>query len=167
VAHADMLATYMRAARASNADVLTDISDNYNDMKLSHRSLAVGNAFAHNFFVNDYGKANFCTRPAPALEMGGHDTSQWSWSPYVDWDFFTRASLRGLQIELVPLPLYSYTMNSANSIWYGMTSESQKYEGHRKMIEEVARHAPPALRDILMFARFQLGLPKLNTSGIF
>ncbi len=167
VAHADMLGTYMQAARASGADVLTDFSDNYENGKLSHRSLAVGNAFAHNFFINNYGKANFCARPGPALALGGHDTGAWSRSPYVDWDFFTRVSLGGLQVELLPLPLYSYTMNSTSSIWYGMTSESNKYEGHRKMIEEVARYAPPEMRDILLLARYQLSIPKAASDGLY
>lgn len=126
IAYPHMLATYAQAAFSSNADVLTDFSDNYSDGKLSHRSLAVGDAFAHNFFINNYGKANFCTRPDLALEMGGHHTGKWSRSPYVDWDFFTRASLFGMKIELVPFALYQYSMRSRNSVWYEMTSQFQK-----------------------------------------
>lgn len=74
-----MVAVYMRVATATDSDVLTDFSDNYDVDKdgkpiLSHRSIAIGNAFAHNFFINNYGKANFCVKPKRALQIGGHQT---------------------------------------------------------------------------------------------
>lgn len=167
-----MLATYMRVAAHVKADVLTDFSDNYDiqpngQWRLSHRSLAVGNAFAHNFFINNYGKANFCVRPERALAIGGHHTGPRSASPYVDWGFFTRASLNGLAIEVLPLALYKYAKHSPGSIWYGMTSQPNRYDGHAKMLADLQEVVPPEMRDVLLYCRYSLGLPKAKADGGF
>eukprot|EP00051_Salpingoeca_urceolata_P001428 m.40899 g.40899 ORF g.40899 m.40899 type:complete len:825 (-) comp11416_c0_seq1:241-2715(-) len=164
-----MLAVYMRVATMTKADVLTDFSDNYDivdgRVQLSHRSIAVGNAFAHNFFINNYGKANFCARPDKALAIGGHNVGRRSDSPYVDWGFFTRASLHNLKVEVVPLALYKYTKNSDGSIFYGRTSQVDRFNGHAKMIDDISRYFPSKFRDILMYCRYRLGIPKVTADG--
>lgn len=164
-----MLRTYMYVATTTDADVLTDISDNYDmvdgQMRHSHRSLAIGNSFAHNFFINDFGKANFCVKPQAGVSIGGHHTGPTGNSPYVDWGFFSRASLHGLNIELIPLPLYKYAKHSKGSIWYGMTSLTDKYNGHMKMIADLYEYIPEELRDIVLYCRYQLGYPQLVGDG--
>ena len=164
-----MIRTYMYVAWRTGADVLTDISDNYDLrdglMRHSHRSLAVGNTFAHNFFVNDYGKANFCVRPAAALAIGGHHTGEYSNSPYVDWAFLARASLHRLRMELVPLVLYKYAKRSRGSIWYGRTGLADKYNGHYKMLADTMEYVPEELRDVLLHCRYRLGHPQIAGDG--
>lgn len=167
-----MLKMYMKAAATVGADVLTDFSDNFDVQpdgrwRLSHRSLAVGNAFAHNFFINNYGKANFCVRPAAGVAIGGHHTGQYGASPYVDWGFFHRASLHGLRIEMLPYVLYKYAKHSPNSIFYSMTSQSNRYSGHAKMLADVEAVVPPALRDVLLLCRYSLAYPRVDADGIY
>ena len=154
------------------ADILTDFSDNYDitdggQWRLSHRSLAVGNALAHNFFINNFGKANFCVRPKPALAIGGHHTGPRSASPYVDWGFFTRASLNGLRIEVLPMALYKYAKHSPGSIWYGMTSQPNRYDGHAKMLADLLEVVPPSLRDVLLYCRYSLAFPRAKADGVY
>eukprot|EP00049_Salpingoeca_infusionum_P023814 m.13983 g.13983 ORF g.13983 m.13983 type:complete len:840 (-) comp6092_c0_seq1:58-2577(-) len=166
-----MIETYMQVAKATHADILTDFSDNY-DMQdgtpvFSHRSLAVGNSFSHNFFINDYGKANFCVKPQRALSIGGHHTGPYSNSPYVDWAFLSRASLRGLSIELVPFALYKYTKHSAGSVWYTRTSRPDQYSGHRKMLEDVMEEVPEQLHDAILYCRYKLGTPSVVGDGTY
>jgi hypothetical protein len=164
-----MIRSYMYVASRTGAQVLTDISDNYDSrqghMKLSHRSLAIGNAFAHNFFVNDFGKANFCVTPKPALDIGGHHSNDYGNSPYVDWGFLTRASLHRLHMELLPMVLYKYAKQSKGSIWYGRTSVTDKYTGHYKMIEDSQQYVPDEFRDILLYCRYRLGVPQILGDG--
>jgi len=162
----------MQVATTTGADLVTDISDNYGvdgesgeSLKLSHRSLAIGNTFAHNFFANDYGKANFCVRPGRALEIGGHETGEMSDSPYVDWAFLTRASLYDLKIELVPLVLYRYVKNSPGSIFYGHRDDSDVYRGHGKMLQDMQQFVPEKFHDILAYCRYSLGKPGLKGDG--
>ena len=167
-----MLTVYMKVAARLNPDILTDFSDNFDVQAdgrwiMSHRSLAVGNAFAHNFFVNNYGKANFCVKPAAALAMGGHHTGARSESPYVDWGFFTRASLHGLRIETLPMALYKYAKRSRNSIFYSMNGQSDRYNGHAKMLADVTELVPPPLRDIFLSCRYALSFPKVDADGTF
>eukprot|EP00050_Salpingoeca_kvevrii_P015751 m.49765 g.49765 ORF g.49765 m.49765 type:complete len:834 (-) comp6495_c0_seq2:1773-4274(-) len=166
----EMLETYMKVARSTDADLLTDLSDNYDvdshgRPRLSHRSIAIGNAFAHNFFINNYGKANFCVRPELGLAIGGHQTGSRANSPYVDWGFLTRASLHGLKMELVPQVLYKYTKESSGSIWYGMRSQVDRYNGHAKILDDLTKALPPSYRDILLYCRYRLGIPKVAGDG--
>eukprot|EP00042_Codosiga_hollandica_P045742 m.469577 g.469577 ORF g.469577 m.469577 type:complete len:790 (-) comp57088_c0_seq5:117-2486(-) len=165
----EMLRRYMFVSETTGADLLTDISDNYDlqdgMLRHSHRSLSIGNSFAHNFFINNFGKANFCVKPRAALSFGGHHVSAIGTSPYVDWGFFTRASLAGLRIELVPLVLYKYAKYSKGSIFYGMTSLADKYNGHLKMINDTWALVPPEFRDILLYCRYKLGVPQIVGDG--
>ena len=162
-----MLQVYANVATATGADILTDFSDNFASTaqgpRFSHRSLAVGDAFAHNFFVNNYGKANLCVRPRAALAVGGHHED---FSPFVDWAFFARASLAGLHIELVPMALYHYTANSTGSIYYAsMASKADHYRGHAKMLADVIKVAPAKLHDVLTLCHYQLAHPRVYGQG--
>jgi hypothetical protein len=164
-----MLRTYMFVVNTTGAELVSDISDNYDyqsgRLQHSHRSLAIGNAYAHNFFLNNYGKANFCVKPSIALAFGGHHTGPKGNSPYVDWGFLSRASLFGVHIELVPQVLYKYAKHSKGSIWYGMTSLTNKYNGHLKIVEDLYDYVPEEFRDILLYCRFKLGLPQVVGDG--
>ncbi len=162
-----MASVYASVALRTGADVLTDLSDNYLvDSKgvrhFSHRSVAIGNSLSHNFFINNYGKANFCIRPKVALGIGGHSLDP---SPYVDWAFFTRASLHDLKFELVPLPLYQYSVNSTGSIFNNMITRADRYRGHMKMIDDIAEVVPTQLRDALALCRYKLSVPHVGAEG--
>ena len=150
-------------------DILLDMSDNYDrrDGKkvFSHTSLGIGDALSHNFFINNFGKANFCVKPQAALNIGGHHEGEYSRSPFVDWAFLTRASLAGLNIELVPRALYEYSKRSKGSIWYGMTNGAQQYDGHAKMVEDVIRSVPKQLQDAIKLCRYRLALPEVKGDG--
>jgi hypothetical protein len=164
-----MLTMFARVAMATGADVLTDLSDNFVDdlvsgtRRFSHRSVAVGPALAHNFFVNNFGKANFCVRPARALAAGAHHEEA---SPFVDWGFLARAGLAGLSLQLVPLPLYAYSVNSSGSIFYSaMASPQDRYRGHAKMLADVHAVVPAELRDAVTLCKFRLGVPHVAGGG--
>jgi hypothetical protein len=165
-----MVSRYMRAAsHLPESQVLVDVSENYDidniSRTYSHTSLALGNALSHNFFINNFGKANFCVRPQAARLTGMHETGVYSRSPLVDWAFLSRASLAGLQIELVPDPLYEYTKESTGSIWYGMTSSAARYDGHAKILKDFDNYLPTELRDALHLCRHRLGLPTVPADG--
>jgi O-antigen biosynthesis protein len=164
-----MLKTYMFVAHVTGASLVTDISDNYNlqngVLRHSHRSLAIGNSFAHNFFINNFGKANFCVNPKLAKEFGGHQVGTLGNSPYVDWGFLFRASLHGLHMELVPHVLYKYAKYSKGSIFYEMTSLPNKYKGHMKMVNDSYALVPEGFRDVLLYCRFKLGVPQVEGDG--
>eukprot|EP00928_Gymnodinium_smaydae_P087340 TRINITY_DN71613_c0_g1_i1.p1 TRINITY_DN71613_c0_g1~~TRINITY_DN71613_c0_g1_i1.p1 ORF type:complete len:795 (-),score=109.90 TRINITY_DN71613_c0_g1_i1:49-2433(-) len=166
VAEPAMLSTYAKAIANSDPDMITDLSNNYELSKdgqkhFKHVSLAVGNAFSYNFFANNYGKANFCVRPEKALAFGGHQVGPNSDSPLVDWGFFTRASLAGLKIELVPLPLYRYTMGSEHSI-LATSTKSRIYKGHRKIVDDMLAELPENLRDMVLFAKYNSAYPQVG-----
>ncbi|EDQ89719.1 uncharacterized protein MONBRDRAFT_37025 [Monosiga brevicollis MX1] len=143
-----MLKEFMSVAHHQpEVELIMALSNNFDINKAGHRvfshtSLAIGNAFAHNFFINNYGKANFCIRPQVAARIGGHRIGEYTRSPFVDWAFLTRASLQGVQMALVPDPLYNYTKMSSGSIWYGMASAAEQYAGHMKILQDVWESVP-------------------------
>mmetsp|Transcript_37069 Transcript_37069/g.77490 ORF Transcript_37069/g.77490 Transcript_37069/m.77490 type:complete len:771 (-) Transcript_37069:471-2783(-) len=170
LAFPNMISTYMKVAAQTGADIFTDIAEHYDiaangSWTLSHTSLAVGGTFAHNFFINNYGKANFCGKSKAVYEMGGHQTGVKSLSPYVDWGFFTRASLHDLQIELVPFALYKYRKNSKGSIWYEQRSSKDTYYGHGKMLDDMKGVVPAKFHDVIHLCRYSLGKPVIQGDG--
>jgi glycosyltransferase involved in cell wall biosynthesis len=166
----NMISTYMKVAAKTGSDIFTDIAEHYDiaangSWTLSHTSLAVGGTFAHNFFINNYGKANFCGRSKAVHEMGGHQTGVKSLSPFVDWGFFTRASLNDLQIELVPFALYKYRKNSKGRIGEEQSGSKDLYNGHGKMIDDMKGVIPAKFHDVITLCRYSLGKPVVQGEG--
>ncbi|KAI8112040.1 hypothetical protein M9435_004535 [Picochlorum sp. BPE23] len=164
-----MLETYVKVAFGKDVDVVTDFTDVYKKVdgqrQFTHKSLSVGNSFASNFFMNFFGKANFCIKRKALANQLKHYEGKYQVSPFVDWNFFFRASLQGLTIESIPLSLYEYTANSKNSIYYTSPSESV-YKGHMKFAEDAAQRCPD-FAEILAFCRLHLAKPEVTAVGVF
>ncbi len=55
---------------------------------------------------------------------------------------------------------------SKGSIWEGMTSQVDIYNGHRKMLDDIFETVPLEFRDILLHCRYTLGRPELKGGGM-
>ena len=162
----EMISTYMKVATRTGADILTDVAEEYSlingSWSFSYNFLAVGGTFAHNFVINTYGRSNFCAKAKEVYEMGGHHSGVKSRSPFVDWGFFTRASLNDLKIELVPLALYKYRKNGNQNMLKTRRSSQDIYYGHGKMLEDIEEIIPEKFHDVFELCRYSLGQPYLK-----
>lgn len=84
----------------------------------------------------------------------------------MDWGFFTRAALHDLKMELIPFALYKYTKYSQNSIWYGMRSQIDRFNGHGKMLRDMNQEVPEKFWDVLRYCRYRLGIPRVVGDGL-
>lgn len=116
VAKTHEIETFVRAALASGADVLTTVSDVFSsdvgpaDGAPSERLwIPLGGAPGAGIYRNSYGDANALVRRALFERLGGF-TEDYGIANE-DWEFFARAVISGARFYVVPEPLFWYREN--------------------------------------------------------
>lgn len=118
------LAVFAQAASQSGADILTTVSDVFESdagasPPTASRQLWVplGNAAGLGVFRNVFGDANALVRKATFEALGGF-TEDYGVG-HEDWEFFARAVLAGVDLQLVPEPLFWYRVNATSMLRAG------------------------------------------------
>jgi glycosyltransferase involved in cell wall biosynthesis len=122
IAKPQELAVFAHAARTTNADILTTVSDVFSDadgtpqpgQASQHLWVPLGNAAGLGVFRNVFGDANALVRRRTFETLGGF-TEDYGVG-HEDWEFFARASLAGANLQLVPEPLFWYRVNAASML---------------------------------------------------
>ena len=97
-------------------------------------------------------------------------TEEYKNTPYIDWDLFIKASVKNVDIVMVPEVLYLYRLNSPNSIYYGShnsathQSTTKRILGHKKVAENLSLAFPEKWRDLIVYSHLNLSLPKIDES---
>jgi glycosyltransferase involved in cell wall biosynthesis len=156
VAKEDEVATFVRAARASGAHLLTCFIDSFRgEQGLSElrrdppraRWLALGGAREAGLFRNRFGDANlFVERRAFLERLGGF--SEERDAGYEDWELLARAALAGLHVEVVPDALFWKRLH-ASSMQGSMDKFRSELRPTRAYLEALA----PGLSPLLLAAR--------------
>lgn len=178
-----MIARYLRVLNHNlEIDLLSDFAQNFEENKegenvdwnrnpvtLKNVSGAIGNAKSVNVIMNYFGKANFIVKKSVYEAVGGFTITK-KLSPYVDWDFFTKCSAQGYQIETIPEPLYYYRMHSSGSIYYNSHGNnefegvSKRYFGQEKISNAVILSENIRdYQDYFTYTRSLVALPKIYT----
>jgi glycosyltransferase involved in cell wall biosynthesis len=121
------LTVFARAARHSNADILTTVSDIFTDTGATFEQpdasrqlwIPLGNAPGLGVFRNVFGDANALVRRSTFEALGGF-TEDYGVG-HEDWEFFARASLAGANLQLVPEPLFWYRLNGGSMLRAGLS----------------------------------------------
>jgi len=111
------LSTFVRAARATGADVLTCVADFFKapgpkgDKKPQPLGYYVplGGAVGAGFLSNSFGDANMLVKASVFKELGGFTEDRDA--GFEDWEFLAKAVLAGYDLQVVPLALFSYRAN--------------------------------------------------------
>ncbi len=122
VAMPEELETFVRAARLSGADILTAVAARFADEAppsagpQAARDLVapVGGALAYGALSNEFGDANALFRREAFLQLGGF-TEDYGVG-HEDWEMFARASLAGLDVSVVPAPLFWYQVSPSGML---------------------------------------------------
>jgi glycosyltransferase involved in cell wall biosynthesis len=80
-------------------------------------SLALGGTLETNILANFFGKGTFIIKADKFKKVGGYQTDNCT-TPMVDYRFYIRAALNGLNISIIPKSLYKYRKNSPRSLFY-------------------------------------------------
>ncbi len=123
------LECFVRAAEHSGADILTCFGDVFAgvnppepDLVAERRTVFVGADLSYGLFRNGFGDANAFVRTSAFREIGGF--SEDFRVGLCDHEFFARAVWRGLQLHVVPEPLYWYREHDL-----GRMREMQTHQG--------------------------------------
>lgn len=122
LAKPEEISTFVRAARACGADILTCVAEFFEDTgprgEETVRQLGyyvpLGGSPGSGFLSNAFGDANALVKASVFKELGGftrdRDTG------FEDWEFFAKAVLAGYDLQVVPYPLFSYRSNPSGML---------------------------------------------------
>ena len=122
------LAVFAEVARRTGADILTTVSDVFadtdNDGQVPETSrqlwIPLGDAQGLGVFRNVFGDANALIRRSTFAALGGF-TEDYGLG-HEDWKFFAKASIAGVNLQLVPEPLFWYRVNAGSMLRAGDTA---------------------------------------------
>ena len=153
IAKPDEIATFVSAAVATKADVLTCLQDVFcNDRApaseddIDARCLFLGGATAPGLLRNSYGDANSLVRREVFLALGGF--SEDYGLGFEDWEFFAGAALAGYHIEVIPRALFYYYKSQT-----GMLATTKETANRLRAMRPYMRTTPAAVRHLLHLCR--------------
>ena len=84
---------------------------------VEYNSYSLGNSFSTNILCNFFGKGTFLIKKSSFIRVGGYAEDN-DPVPMVDYRFYVKSSASGLNIQVIPEPLYYYRKNSPKSLFY-------------------------------------------------
>jgi len=121
VANPRMVELFVRAARLTDADVLTGFSEDFvaNLQEPQMLSLSLGAAVESMMLLHYAGKSNMMVRKRAILAVGGftEDSIGSVDTPFVDWDLYNKLLGSGATMAVIPEPTFYYRTHSINSIY--------------------------------------------------
>ncbi|MEK0085644.1 glycosyltransferase [Benzoatithermus flavus] len=150
IADPDELSTFVKAALASGADILTCVlrpfrGDHPGSGEHEPLWLPVGANLSLGLFENCFGDANALIRRACFEALGGF--SEDFGVGHEDWELFARAVLRGFTLHVVPEPLFWYRVSDT-----GMLRSGHMVADFQRSLRPYLEAVPAALRDTLRLA---------------
>ena len=163
VATPEMISTFVQAAVASGADVLTcptmPFTGNRPPHKLERIWLPLGGAVGAGLYRNAFGDANALWKRSSFKQVGGYTTDYGV--GHEDWELFADAVLSGLRLELVAKPLYWYRVNKQ-----GMLRTGDHWADHARSLRPYLRHDPQGLGMALAYGLLLQRLREIGTQPV-
>jgi len=154
LARPNEVSTFVRAAGRTGADILTcclevfQSSSPVPDRGPVHVWPFLGGALAPGLIRNVFGDANAFIRRDVFQRIGGFTEDVGVGCE--DWEFFARAALKGLRVEVVPETLVRYRQSPQ-----GMLQSTSQQANRMRALRPYLGLLPPALRPLAHLARAQ------------
>ncbi|MEK0085643.1 glycosyltransferase [Benzoatithermus flavus] len=149
----DELSTFVKAALASDADILTCVLRPFEGDDPTARTdpvevlwLPAGANVALGAFENCFGDVNALIRKEAFEALGGF--SEDYGVGHEDWELFARAALKGFRLYVVPRPLVRYRVSKS-----GVQSSTSVHANYARSLRPYLGAVPPGLRDALRLAQ--------------
>jgi O-antigen biosynthesis protein len=147
------IATFIRAAERTNADILTCFLTTFHGLKAPKRDgsldqiwAPIGDAPVVGVFRNCFGDANALIKRSAFEALGGF-TEDYGVG-HEDWEFFARASLAGFRLEVVPESLFWYRVQEEGMLRGRTFLPANKLRSLRPYFEALG----PQLQNLALFA---------------
>jgi len=150
IAEPHEVSTFVRAATASGADILTCFLRVFQGTEPSTSDEGtycwpfLGAAVSPGVTRNSFGDANAFVRRAVFGRIGGFTEDVGIGCE--DWEFLARATLAGCRLVVVPEPLVRYRQGQ------GMLNTTSQHANRMRALRPYFQHIPPALRGLLHLA---------------
>ena len=158
----DEIDTFVAAALKTGADILTCANEMFcsprcpnPDKAGRHIWLPLGPALAAGVFDNVFGDANALIRKSSFEAVGGFSEDVGIGNE--DWEFFARAVLHGLNLQVVPRVLFWYRNHNRR-----LSNEVPLERSLLRSLRPYLEACPASLRNVF---RFALGAAKKRTAG--
>ena len=142
--------TFVSAALHGGADILTCASALFDEKPKKDPSniwLPLGGAAGAGMYRNVFGDANAFWKRDVYLALGGHTTDYGV--GHEDWELFAEAVLSGARLEVVPMPLFWYRVNTN-----GMLRSGDTWMDHARSARAYLRRDPGGLGMASAYAVF-------------
>jgi len=122
----DMIQNYINAVQLNpEIDIMSCFAGVFEHSNFSgeglpdveYNSYSLGNSFSTNILCNFFGKGTFLIKKSSFIRVGGYAEDN-DPVPMVDYRFYVKSSASGLNIQVIPEPLYYYRKNSPKSLFY-------------------------------------------------
>ena len=155
VAMPEQLETFVRAARLTGADILTCVAARFPGQtppsvgSQAARDLVapVGGALAYGALSNEFGDANSLFKREAFQRLGGF-TEDYGVG-HEDWEIFARASLAGLDVSVVPAPLFWYKVSPTGML----RSETARGAALTRSLRPYLEGQPAHVRQLILLAQ--------------
>jgi glycosyltransferase involved in cell wall biosynthesis len=148
------ISTFVKVAQKTKVDILTCVmyvfegnaSPNSYKRSAMRYWLPLGAAVSLGFYQNCFGDANALIKRTSFQKIGGF-TEDYGVG-HEDWEFFARAVLQGLTLEVIPKPLFYYRIQAQSMLRTG-----NNHKNLQRNIRPYLDVLPPALRQTLLYAQ--------------
>lgn len=154
-AKANEIATFIKVAQNTQADILTCAMDVFTtipgrnrEFSLIHRFVPMGAAVGLGLYVNLFGDMNALIKKEVYEALKGLTEERGVGGE--DWELFSRATLQGYHLETIPLPLFWYRDTPG-----GITKSTHLYANSLRGIRPYLDSVPLPLRSNLILSQAQ------------
>jgi hypothetical protein len=159
IAEPHEISTFMRVAQKTGADVVTCIVPSFagdeppppKDDPTAQLLLLVGPSLSVGAFQCGFGDNNCLVKRSVYLDIGGLSEARDLGN--IDWEFLSRAALKGCHMEVVPEILYRYRRSYSS-----MSRTTPYYANSMLNLQAYLDHLSPAFRPAMRLA-FGLTVP--------
>ena len=150
-----MVETLVAAARAGGADIVTCLCDAFNRLDGADRPVAygerlfLGNALGLGALANVFGDVNALIRRETFEKLGGF-TEDYAVG-CEDWEFFLRAALAGVDLQVIPESLFHYRVAPGS-----ITDTTSMARNVSRVARALLAHQPDGLGALAAYAQPRL-----------
>ncbi len=145
------VSTLVDVSSRTGADIVTSACDVFSHFDAPsgdeppRRWIPLGPALAAGVFRNCFGDTNSLVRRDSFCRVNGYERDPSVGFP--DWEFYARAVLAGLEVEVVPEPLYWY-----RSLPGTMVDTADRTLGHQSVLRTYETNGDPELNELVVAA---------------
>lgn len=166
--HENYIKSFVRAFSSSDVDVISSFAgvfEKYDPVtnlpRVEYISMSVGGELGVNLLANYFGKGCFAIKKTSFEFIGGFEVDD-ELIPFVDYRFYLKCYMSGLNISVIPLAMYFYRKNSSQSLFQKSKNPVALFKAKRKIFDEIKRSVDSRFHDTMNYIIDNVSQPTLS-----